>query len=154
MITKIVQSVLLMKLENESNKHRSNGSLKKIEELTNRIEKNRILFETIFEMLPVAVWVVCPEKESIIIYNRKAYETLGYTDEEFYRMKTSDIDVLKDEKQVKDHIKKVKENKYDEFETKHVKKDGSIILAIVKTSFVEFEDKGIICTVIDYRIGD
>lgn len=142
------------KLEEESKKFKSNGSLKKIEELTNRLEKNRILFETIFEMLPVAVWVVCPEKESIIIYNKEAYEKLGYTNEEFFRMKISDIDVLEDEKQVKEHIKKVKDEKYDEFETEHRKSDGSAIFAVIKTSFIEFDDKEILCTVVDYGTGE
>lgn len=141
------------KLEQETSKLRSNGSLKKIEELTNRMEKNRILYETIFEMLPVAVWVICPEKESIITYNRAAYEKLGYTNEEFYRMRISDIDVLEDEDGVKNHIDEIKKKQYDIFETKHRTKDGKILIATVKTSFVKFDEKEILCTVVDYGTG-
>lgn len=83
-------------------------------------------YRAIFEQAGDAIVLVDTNDGSIIDSNTTAYTNLGYTREEFLKLKIPDIEEIESEKEVFAHIKKVLENGQDIFETKHRTKNGEI----------------------------
>ncbi len=59
-------------------------------------------------------------------FNNLAHENLGYTREEFEKLKIPDFEVVESPEETEAHIEKVVKRGSDDFETKHKTKDGDI----------------------------
>lgn len=59
-------------------------------------------------------------------FNDRAHENLGYTREEFKKLKIADIDDIESQKDVIMHIEKIVNERVDIFETKHKTKEGEL----------------------------
>ncbi|MHC4265466.1 MAG: PAS domain-containing protein, partial [Planctomycetota bacterium] len=64
----------------------------------------------------------------------------GYSQEELLKMKIEDLEVIESAEDVAEHIEKIQRQGYDRFETKHRRKDGSIIDVEISTQFCDFEE--------------
>jgi len=117
---------------------------KKIDEkLKNSEEKYRGLFERFSD----AIVLVEIEKGTIVEFNEKAHSYLGYTKEEFKNIKISDFEVLENDQDVLNRLNKVLKNGFDEFETKHRTKDGTILDMHIYCKLIEISGKKIVQSV-------
>lgn len=67
---------------------------------------------------------------------------LGYTKEEFLTLRIPDIEAKENEEEIRDHIDLIFQQGYDRFETRHRKKDGTVIdVEISATPLRTSEDK-------------
>jgi len=66
------------------------------------------------------------ETGAFVEFNERAHKNLGYTREEFAKIKISDFEVFESEEKIAKHIKKVIKERADSFETKHRTKEGEI----------------------------
>lgn len=90
-------------------------------ELRENEERYRILFDHAgFSMV-----LVDAETGERVMFNKWAYETLGYTAEEYKNLITEEIDALENREEVLNHFKEIIEKGSDIFETVHRTKDGS-----------------------------
>ncbi|MBI5779234.1 MAG: PAS domain S-box protein [Planctomycetes bacterium] len=81
------------------------------------------------------------EKGRFIYANKAAYETRGYTKEEFLSMTLADLDTPEDAKLIESRMRQIKENGRGRFEVGHRCKDGSVMPVEVHSSLVELGGK-------------
>jgi len=103
-----------------------------IEDITERKRAEEALRESeqryraIFEQAADSLWLVDAETGALVVFNDRAHENLGYTREEFERLKIPDFEVIECAEEVAKHIEKVVKEGADTFETKHRTKGGEI----------------------------
>ena len=90
------------------------------------LKANEIKYRAIFEQAGDSIITIDPKTGELCEFNNKAYENLGYTREEFERVKIPDFEVIESPEEVKQHIEKIIRNGAEVFETKHRTKDGKI----------------------------
>jgi PAS domain S-box-containing protein len=83
-------------------------------------------YRTIFELAASSIVLVDGETGVFIEFNRRAHENLGFTHEEFERLKIPDFEVIETPEQTMSHLKKITKEGADRFETKHRTKSGEI----------------------------
>ncbi len=83
-------------------------------------------YRAVFEQGATSIMLVEPETGKIIDFNSKTHETLGYTREEFKKLRLSDIEAQESPSEVEAHIKKILEQGSDTFESTHKTKYGGI----------------------------
>lgn len=80
-------------------------------------------------------WIVNQQAE-IIEINDTYLKILGYTREEFKDFRISDIEIIEDSDETQEHIKKIIRQGNDIFESKHRRKDGTIITVEISIAFI------------------
>ncbi|BCU06563.1 PAS domain S-box protein [Allochromatium tepidum] len=81
---------------------------------------------TLFELAPLGIVIIDPETQLPLDFNRAAHEQLGYSAEEFARLRIADYEANEDPEDVQRHIRFMLQHGYDDFETRHRCRDGSI----------------------------
>ena len=92
-------------------------------EMTLREAEKR--YHALFDKAPLGILLV-DETETAVEFNEEAHRQLGYSREEFAKLKVSDYEVLETPEEVKARMKKILREGKDEFETKHRTKNGEI----------------------------
>ncbi|NVZ08839.1 PAS domain S-box protein [Allochromatium humboldtianum] len=80
----------------------------------------------LFELAPLGIIILDPETMLPLEFNRAAHEQLGYSAEEFARLRIADYEANEDLEDVQRHIQTLLTQGYDDFETRHRCRDGSI----------------------------
>ena len=93
-------------------------------------------YRKIFEQLPDSALLINIDNGTFIDFNDKACESLGYSREEFKKLRLSDIEVIESEAEIIEHMEKIIERGGDLFETKHRAKNGNLHDVIVSTKVV------------------
>ena len=101
-------------------------------------------FKKIFDESLFGLALVDPEKTKAVEFNNNVCEMLGYSKEEFAELKIKDYEALEDELLIQNKIKKISEGSKVKFETKHRKKDGSIIDVLIKASTINLNGRDLI----------
>ncbi|MHC4455617.1 MAG: PAS domain-containing sensor histidine kinase [Planctomycetota bacterium] len=83
-------------------------------------------YRTLFEQAGDSIVIIDPETRGLLEFNDMAHESLGYTREEFEKIKISDFEFYENEQEVKKRAKKVLMKELDTFEAKHRTKSGEI----------------------------
>ncbi len=95
-----------------------------------RIEEEReqaeLFYRTLFNESPDGVLIVDPHTTKILEFNDKACKQLGYTRQEFKKLRIADFEAKESPKNVKAHIEKIMRKGDDTFETLHRRKDGEV----------------------------
>lgn len=100
------------------------------EDITERkiIEEERkqaeLFYRTLFEESPDGVVIVDPHTARILEFNDKACKQLGYTRQEFKKLRVADVEAKETPKEIKAHIEKIMREGEDAFETLHRRKNG------------------------------
>jgi PAS domain S-box-containing protein len=81
-------------------------------------------YRSIFNYGADGIVIIDPDTAAPVDFNQQACAQLGYTREEFGRLKITDIDLLEGTEDVKSRIRKVADTGYEEFETIHRTKQG------------------------------
>lgn len=101
-------------------------------------------YRAIFEQATDSIVLIDVESGELIDFNRSAYRNLGYTREEFKRLKIPDFEVVESSDEVVNHFKKIVRDGSDIFETKHRTKDGKIRDILVSSKTISLDGKNFI----------
>ncbi|MFC1707311.1 PAS domain S-box protein, partial [Planctomycetota bacterium] len=118
-------------------------------ELLEELEAARqriIQLEAIFEMAGESIWLVDMEDGSMVDFNKAAHEVLGYTHEEFGRLRIVDIEAIENAEEVRARTEKIIGEGSHSFESKHRTKDGEIRDVALNVTHLRLGDK-------DYGLG-
>ncbi len=94
-------------------------------------------FRLLFEQSPEGIIVIDPQNGKFLEFNETAHRQLGYSREEFSRLRISDIEVAETNEETLLRITKVMREGRDDFETKHRTKQGDIRNILVTAQFTE-----------------
>ncbi|MEW6719386.1 MAG: PAS domain S-box protein [Thermodesulfobacteriota bacterium] len=100
------------------------------------LKESEELYRTVFDHGEDGIVIVEPDTAAPIWFNKRACEQLGYTPEEFARLKIADIDLFEGPDEVEARIRKVIEKGYDEFETIHLARSGERRNILVKARYI------------------
>jgi PAS domain S-box-containing protein len=95
-------------------------------------EELRVILKTALD----GFWLNNLEGEFLEV-NDSYCEMIGYTREELLGMSIADIEAIEDSEIITQHIKKLAENGSDRFETRHRRKDGTIIDVEVSVNYLD-----------------
>ena len=102
--------------ENITERKKAEGALRESEQR----------YRAIFEQAADSILLIDVETGELVEFNDRAHENLGYTREEFRKLKLSDIEIVESAEQIAKHLEKVIRKRADTFETKHRTKYGEI----------------------------
>jgi PAS domain S-box-containing protein len=83
-------------------------------------------YRVLFEGAPYGIVVLDPESAAILDFNDQACRQLGYTREEFSKLKVSDIDAIEKPEETARRMGNVLHTKREDFETKQKTKTGEV----------------------------
>ena len=88
------------------------------------LRESEIRYRALFEQEPDGVVILNPETGQVIEFNDRACQQLGYTREEFAKLRVADIEVVESAEDVKAHIQKILTEGRGDFETQQHTKQG------------------------------
>lgn len=106
------------------------------------------LYRMLYESSPAGLVLIDPETGQHLEFNEKARELLGYSREEFAKMRISDYNTAETPEETRAHIEKVLRVGRDNFETKHRTKEGKIRDANITVQAIERAGKRLLHVVI------
>ena len=96
-------------------------------------------YRTLFQDAPHGIVIVNPRTMKSEEFNDDVCEMLGYTREEFKKVKISDYEIIEDIEETKARIEKILQGSKEEFETKHQRKNGEILDVYVIAKSIELK---------------
>ncbi len=97
-------------------------------------------YHAIFEQASDSIVLIETETGTLVDFNDRAYENLGYNREEFAKLKIYDIDVIETPEASRKRAENIYKGKIDIFETKLRAKDGDIRDILVSTRSLNIGD--------------
>ena len=94
-------------------------------------------YRTFFEKGPDGVVILNPETAQIVEFNDQACRQLGFSREEFARLRVSDVEVKETAKETQERIGRVLEKGYSDFDTLQRTKQGEIRHVHVTAQLIE-----------------
>ncbi|MCA1772489.1 MAG: PAS domain S-box protein, partial [Halomonas sp.] len=101
---------------------------------------NQLLGEesrTFFGLYPDATLIIDPSTAHLVQFNRLAYEQLGYTLEEFARLRVQDFEAQMGPEEIQQRIEAVIASGREDFDSRHRRKDGSLVDVRVSVTLLE-----------------
>jgi PAS domain S-box-containing protein len=114
------------------------ASERKKMEMTLREAEKR--YRALFDKAPLGILLI-DEAATAVEFNEEAHRQLGYSREEFAKLKVFDYEVIETSKEIKARMKKVLLEGKDEFETKHRTKNGEIRDVVNTVQLIELAGK-------------
>ena len=91
-----------------------------------QLREAELRYRTLFEQSPDGVLIIDAETMLPIEFNDVACLQLGYSRNEFARLKLTDYEASETAAQTASHVEKIKESGSDSFDTRHRRKNGEI----------------------------
>jgi len=88
------------------------------------LQESQERYLALFEQAADSIVLVDVETGELVEFNEKAHKNLGYTREEFRRLKIPDFEIVESAEDVAKHIETIVRNGSDIFETRHRTKEG------------------------------
>lgn len=101
-----------------------------------QLQSAELRYRSLIDLTLDGYWYV-DLNDNILEVNKAACDMLGYSREEFLKMKIGQIEAVESPEEIKKHTEKMMRTGGDIFETKHRKKDGTLINVEVNTSVVK-----------------
>ena len=130
--------------------HTDISNRKRAEQAVQESEKK---YHAIFEQAADAIVVIDTQSGMLVEFNTKAHENLGYSREEFQKLKISDFEVIESAEEIIEHTMRVTREGSDTFETKHRTKDGRIRDIVVTAKSVSIDGR-ILCSAIWHDVTE
>jgi len=83
-------------------------------------------YRAIFEQAADSIVLIDAETGALVEFNDRAHENLGYTREEFKKLKIPNFEIIESDEKVAKRIEKIIKEGADTFETKHRTKSGEV----------------------------
>ncbi len=106
-----------------------------------KLRESESKFRALFDFYPDATLLIDTQTELPEQFNHVACEQLGYTPEEFSRLKISGYEAKETPEDVARHIEHIARHGRDDFETLHRRKDGSLIDVHVTVILLHLESR-------------
>ncbi len=90
------------------------------------LRESEIRYRTLFDRSADGVLIIDPETAATIEFNEAAHRQLGYTREEFKRLRIFDFEAIEKPEETRARIEKILREGRDDFETRHRTKDGRL----------------------------
>jgi len=119
------------------------GTLNSGEDITERkrmeeeLREAEIRYRTLFDHSPYGVVIIDPQTMLPVEFNSTAHKQLGYSREEFTKLRISDINAVEKSELLQTHIERVLVEGHDAFETQHLTKSGQIRNILVSVHVIE-----------------
>jgi PAS domain S-box-containing protein len=84
------------------------------------------MYRTLFEQSRDGILLVDTTTQHFAEFNKSAYEGLGYTAEEFAKLTIKDLEINESPEEIAQHLQIMKSQGWDEFESQHRRKDGTV----------------------------
>jgi PAS domain S-box-containing protein len=110
------------------------------EKMENTLREAEKRYHALFDKAPLGILVV-DETATAVEFNEEAHRQLGYTREEFAKLKVYDYEVIETPEKTRARMKKIRREGKDEFETKHRTKNGEIRDVINTVQVIELAGK-------------
>lgn len=91
-----------------------------------KLRETETRYRTLFEQSPAGVLIIDPETAAVLDANDTAHRQLGYSRDEFLRLRISDFEVIETPEEIRARMENVLRIGRDEFETRHRTKQGEI----------------------------
>jgi PAS domain S-box-containing protein len=101
-------------------------------------------YRTLFEQSPDGVLLIDPETARPIVFNTAAHSHLGYSREEFARLRITDYEIIEKPEVTEAHIQNIIQQGRDDFETKHRTKQGEIRNVNVTAQTIELAGRPVL----------
>jgi len=98
-------------------------------------------YHALFNDAPLGVLVIDPQTAKPVEFNDVAYTQLGYSKEEFSKLRISDFEAKEKADEISTHIARILREGVDEFETEHRTKNGEVRNVLVNAKVVELAGK-------------
>ena len=109
------------------------------------LQASEAQYRNLFENANEAIYIIEPFTEKVLEANSRAWETYGFAKEEFIGMslKTLTKDVLRGESIIRETLQSLR---LKDFETTHIKKDGTLLNILVNASVINYKEQpAILC---------
>ncbi len=104
-----------------------------------QVRQSEAWFRGLFDLSPDGVVIIDPRTTGFRDFNRAAYENLGYSAEEFARLRLEEIDAVEDLQTQQARIREIMERGRSDFETKHRAQNGEIRPVLVSVKKMEIK---------------
>ena len=111
--------------------------VRKLKEAEKALRDSEEGYRAVFMQSPFGNLIIDPETGGAVEFNDVACRQLGYTPDEFAKLRISDYEALERPEEIEAHIKKTLIEMSDVFETKHRTKTGEIRDVIVSVQTIE-----------------
>ncbi|MFW6005020.1 MAG: PAS domain S-box protein, partial [Desulfonatronovibrionaceae bacterium] len=101
------------------------------------------IYKELFELSPDGVVLIDPETTLPMEFNRAAHENLGYSREEFSRLRINEYDAVESREETERRIKEIKKIRRLDFETMHRTREGELRQVLVTVKLVKFQEKDV-----------
>jgi PAS domain S-box-containing protein len=110
------------------------------------LREAELLYHTLFSQSPDGILIIDTNGQ-FIEFNEAAHRQLGYTREEFKKLRISDVDPFQSIEDIQASIKKVLEHGCDAFEVKHKTKEGDLRDVYVITQLMSLTGRTVFHTI-------
>jgi PAS domain S-box-containing protein len=116
----------------------------KSKQMETRIREAEKQYHALFSQAPFGILIIDPKTATPIEFNKIAHEQLGYSREEFAKLRIYDYKAIETQAETKDKIAKILEEGSAEFEAKHRTKNGEIRDISITAQAIELSGKTLI----------
>ncbi len=117
-----------------------NISKKQLQSTTEKLQQSQDRFRKLFNSAGDSIFVTDID-ENIIEVNQASCNNLGYTKEEFLKMKIADIKTSSYAMQVRSNRKKISESGFLTYESEHLTKDGRKIAVEIISRLIDYNNE-------------
>jgi len=110
-------------------------------DMERKLKTSEEKYHAIFEQAMDSIILIDTDTGEIVDFNEQMHKTLGYTREEFKKLRIPEFDLMEDEEDYKQHLKKVINEGSDSFETKYRTKNGNIKDILINVKTIKTMDK-------------
>lgn len=105
------------------------------------LKEREEIYSSIVNQASDSIGLIDIETGRFVEFNHSAYQTLGYTQDEFSLMCIQDIEADEDAQAIKNHMNKIRDTTGSVFETRHLHKSGKIIDVRSSARMINIRDK-------------